>query len=405
VSDHKSKITILRGPITAVTASIIIVVILEVLVRVFLPQFGWSQRLDRNLGWSTNEYIQFDAASAAIREAGKKRILFLGDSVLAGGGVSRLENRFSNLLKEHLGASVAGRVFAAGGWGTDQELLAFMQKGKAWRPDVVVVAFTPNNDLANILSHSHGPKKFKPYFVVDEIGGLRLYDGYGNPLSYEAVTKTPETNPGFRSYLWSLIRGLQVSRKWFDFGDSRTERLQNVDPRYVHFRPKEERPHEIYERQETLSWSPQSGVNHVSAYIHENFPINTYQWRLLEEVLQELRVSVEAGGGTLVVMLVPMIYDPRQLETVAGGSFQERFRTPKGSFTFRSAEPRDRLRKICANVGAQFFDPTAQFIEHIRRNDLTERVWPDPNDRHFSDVGHKILAQISKDFFAGLLEK
>jgi hypothetical protein len=158
---------------------------------------------------------------------------------------------------------------------------------------------------------------------------------------------------------------------------------------------KNERSIEIYKCQDTLSWAPQMGINHVSAYIHEDFPDNSYQWRLFEHLVIQLRDDVEKGGGTLVIMLLPAIYNPWNLDTVAGGPFEKQFVTPHGVFTFRSAEPRERLLAICRKNRILFLDPTTEFLNRVARHDLHGQVWPPPHDRHFSHVGHSIVAGIT----------
>ena len=159
---------------------------------------------------------------------------------------------------------------------------------------------------------------------------------------------------------------------------------------------------EIYNKQTSLSWSPETGINDVSAYIQDDLATNRYQWRLLEHILLRLRKEVEEVDAKLVVMLLPVIFNPRDADTIAGGPFVQEFQTPSGSFTFRSAEPQDRLREISERTGIAVFDPTTDFIAFVRDNDL-EAVWPDPHDRHFSDVGHKALADISRDILVEYL--
>ena len=122
----------------------------------------------------------------------------------------------------------------------------------------------------------------------------------------------------------------------------------------------------------------------MPAYIHDNFEINTYQWKLFESILIELNKEVESSGGKLVVIILPVIFNPEDSETIAGGSFAKSFQTPEGYFTFRSDEPVERVRAISKRVGSMFFDPTQEFIKYVSDNDLMKVVWPNPNDRHFS---------------------
>ena len=383
---------------------LIALLIAEVLLRTFVPEIGWAQRKDAVVGWSSDEYKEFDPEDS--EDGAATRILFLGDSFLAGSGVSALDKRFPVLLQSQLARTESSRILAAGGWGTDQQLIAFVQKGIPWKPDLVILAFCANNDISNILSNSHGLKKRKPYFVLEDSGSLRLYDGYGNPLDSKSILHTEDAHrnsdsPQVRSYLFDFTR--LILRFLASPDQSAETEDQAVDARYLKFRYWEEKREEIFRQQDRLSWSPQNGVNHASAYIHENFEINTYQWRLFESILAKLKEEVESSGGKLVLMLLPVIFNPADSGTIAGGSFVKEFQTPDGSFTFRSVEPRERLQTISDNTGITFLDPTQDFINMVLKNNLMKQVWPE-NNRHFSDLGHEIMANLLEDHIEALVK-
>jgi len=292
--------------------------IAEIFLRIFIPEIGWAQREEKIIGWSNDEYKLFEPSGR--KNETEKRILFVGDSFLAGSGVSDLDKRFPILLESMLNYKLSSRIIAAGGWGTDQQLLAFNQKGKFFKPDLVIVAFCANNDISDILSHNHGPKKLKPYFVIGKDEKMELYDGYGVPINYGAIFQDGDKNerqngPLMRSYLVDYLRHILKTRISSD-KVNRIGNFESVDTLYRKFRFWEERPDELYKRQSELSWSPQNGVNHVSAYIHENFEINTYQWRLFEQILLKLKKEVEKSGGKLAVLLLPVIFNPEDLEAI-----------------------------------------------------------------------------------------
>jgi hypothetical protein len=105
-----------------------------------------------------------------------------------------------------------------------------------------------------------------------------------------------------------------------------------------------------------------------------------------------MRDETDRIDARLIVMLLPVTYKPQDARFVAGGELEFRFQTPDGPFTYRAAEPRDRLERICGELGIELFDPTAEFIDIIVERDLVERAYPRPPDRHFSPVAHAILA-------------
>ena len=155
----------------------------EIAVRLWLPQIGWHSEKDTGLAWSSQEYKQFDPAPGP-RVPGQSRILFLGDSNLAGAGVSDLDQRLPSLVGRCLGDRAIVQILASGTWGTNQELLAFLQKGRARNPDVVVLVLTVFNDLANIVSNGSGDRHAKPYFAIDDTtGALELHSWDGCMIS------------------------------------------------------------------------------------------------------------------------------------------------------------------------------------------------------------------------------
>jgi hypothetical protein len=380
-------------------------VLLELALRVIMPQIGWTQREDPLLGWSSREYQEFKPQTDVATQG--KRILFIGDSFLAGSGVTSLEHRFPVLLRRRLGNACDIAILASGAWGTDQELLAYEEKGFAWRPDIVVVAFTASNDLKNILSNYGGPRMPKPYFVYSEGAGLTLHSFDGRQAAqagHDALRESPIRDPLWKRSLLLRLAVLKlhrlVSREEYD-----PAAFPLVDERYKHFTYRGRLYEEITENQEHLTWSPQMGANDISAYIKEDFRFNSYGWQLLEQILARLQGEVGRNHGQVVLMLLPVAFDPRDPDTIAGGPFTKQLATPEGPFTFRSAEPRDRLAAICARRNITFFDPTDEFRTHVTRNSQIKAFWPDPKDGHFSDRAHEYLAEICAKWFSALLSQ
>jgi hypothetical protein len=161
---------------------------------------------------------------------------------------------------------------------------------------------------------------------------------------------------------------------------------------------KREQATEIYALQSDLSWSPQDSVSHVAAYIGDPFPLNNYQWTLFEGIVSMLRAEVSNQGAQLVVIMLPVTYHPQDLRFLVGSALTHTFRTPSGPLTFRTAEPTARLADICHRLSVPLFDPSNDFRRIVLENDLVQTCWPDPEDRHFSEVGHRIVAELLTDY-------
>ncbi|MFC2173954.1 SGNH/GDSL hydrolase family protein, partial [Acidobacteriota bacterium] len=352
---------LLRRITLVVLSTLFAFALAEAVVRILVPQAGWRQFEDTSLGWSGKEYQALDSR-AVPKPDNAVRIVTLGDSFLAGAGIYRYEQRFTEVAKERLPFEADVHVLASAGWGTDQQLLAFLQKGAPLKPDLVILAFCANNDLSDNLSNGWPPNKLKPYFVLHDSGRLELFAHNGEPI--ENATRYLNYRKRawiFQSYFLDLLRYMVLGRPT----RSHQEISPSVDPRYQKFHHLPEHTEEILSLQPELSWSPQAWPTRISAYVHEDFETNTYQWKLLEALMVRFKSETEKSGARFLVMLLPVSLKPHDLRFAVGGDLVNEFRTPQGSFTFRASEPRDRLQAICKRQGIHFFDPTGDFIQQI----------------------------------------
>ena len=370
----------------------------EISLRIFYPQLSWRMYSDYALGWASKEYHQFNPALEPP-QANNRRILFLGDSHLAGSALKSLNSRFPIIYNTEFDQDARIKILASGGWGTDQQYLGFLQKGLSWKPTMVVVAFSSNNDISNITSDRHLNRHwpYKPFYVIGDQGELRLYDTNGQPSTELEIIKQMNQHHSYRSYTVDLFRYLVLTLSNQKAKESQTLR-QGVDPRYQqlivdHADWQSDKMAELVSLKKDLSWSPQTGINHISAFIHEDFKTNSYQWRLLEIILKKITDQANTIGARTVLMVLPTPLTTENLRLVPGGDFEFRFNTPDGPFTFHSNEPHKRLKQIAKRIGIEFFDPTPEFIRYVRANNLREVVWPYPEDKHFAEMGHQILAK------------
>ncbi len=140
-----------------------------------------------------------------------KRILLLGDSLVAGFEVEKQElvdtqleqllNRDSDYTYEVINAGVRG-------YGTDQQLLYLQKEGVKYAPDIVLYVAC-ENDLENIITIHRGGRKFgKSYFRRDENGELELA-GVPVPKKFEPHKSTLITEKEFQEELSTYIAALQ----------------------------------------------------------------------------------------------------------------------------------------------------------------------------------------------------
>jgi hypothetical protein len=117
------------------------------------------------------------------REPGELRILFLGDSVVAGFEVP-YEQTLTAVLEDQLGRRLERPVrvinAAVRGYGTDQSYLYFRERGHRLGPDLVIMVHAYNDAWNNMTMHRMRRLFGKPAFALADDGSLEL-KGYPTP--------------------------------------------------------------------------------------------------------------------------------------------------------------------------------------------------------------------------------
>jgi len=130
------------------------------------------------------------------RRPGRARIVVLGDSFTFGHGVE-IGEAWPALLDARLPAAEVVNL-AVTGYGTDQQLLRFENRGLAYRPDLVLLGLFEGNVFRNTRLEQLGYPK--PRFVLD--GGELELRGVPVPRALERPSGLAR-----RSRLWSLVSG------------------------------------------------------------------------------------------------------------------------------------------------------------------------------------------------------
>ena len=178
--------------VAAILISLTIVAgLVEVALRLFAPdrvRFSVGERnffcrFDHELGWAPLENTsgmqiaenkkflvhqnQFGLRASddmqLEKQAGRKRVLVLGDSYVWGLGATQ-----TDIFTEPAVHGTNDELINCGvsGYGTDQEYLFYQRTGQKFDVDQVALVFTPYNDVENNLN----PKQYshlKPYFTLN----------------------------------------------------------------------------------------------------------------------------------------------------------------------------------------------------------------------------------------------
>lgn len=145
----------------------------------FEDQTSWMHR-PGTAGWfrkEGNAYVRINSAGLRDREHSKSkppntyRVAVLGDSFAEALQVP-LEDTFWHLLETTLapcptlrGRGIEVINFGVSNYGTAQELLALRSRVWDYEPDLVVLLFTPANDVRN-NSRALDQDELRPYFVL-----------------------------------------------------------------------------------------------------------------------------------------------------------------------------------------------------------------------------------------------
>ncbi len=134
---------------------------------------------------------------------GTLRVAILGDSFAEAVQVP-VEDAFPSVLERSLAGceALGGRRvevlnFGVSGYGTAQELLTLRARAHAYRPDLVLLAFFPGNDVVeNDRALDHDP--MRPYFRLER-GTLVLDEGFREGTAYRWGVSVPG-----RAWSWLL---------------------------------------------------------------------------------------------------------------------------------------------------------------------------------------------------------
>ena len=162
--------------LTNLTILFVLLFILELFLRFNSPivtyRMDVSSTIAKKVGWGPDksQNNQFLCDFIHSKNSNKFLILTVGDSMLACNPKSGIpfEATIPGALGEEIGERYEVYNLAAGGWGNDQELIAY-QNYNPERFDLVLLFFTPANDLYNNSTNKGiGQNLNKPYFSVKD---------------------------------------------------------------------------------------------------------------------------------------------------------------------------------------------------------------------------------------------
>lgn len=167
-------------------------------------------------GWYAAEgrgYVHINSAGWRDKErpfqkpTGVTRIAILGDSYTEAMQVAE-DSAFPSLLEHNLNRSRPGRFevlnFGVSGFGTAQELLVFRHRALAYAPDVVILAVTTGNDVAD-NTRALRQLDYVPYFQLID-GRLVLDTSFRTSRGFQSRSS-------WRAHTWEfLVRHVRLAQ-------------------------------------------------------------------------------------------------------------------------------------------------------------------------------------------------
>jgi lysophospholipase L1-like esterase len=301
-----------------------------------------------------------------------QRILFLGDSFTAGWEVA-LNETFVSRLRDFLAQlpdrAVNYDLINAGfyGWSPDRLYLFYREEGYRYDSDVVVLQIWVTNDVYEdgYAIFDQGFLEQRPYFRVEEGGQLHYYD-------YPDAKPAPPSPPSGdfigqirffldqNSFTYRLVRdGLKTVLQLFrgEIGAPTLAQPETTDFSVLPL------PLERFRPEYDAQWQE--------------------AWTVTQLVVRELRQTVEAHGGQLVVVIVPGLEEDRP---EAWQYWVDNFGVP---VDWDPAHPRKLWMDFLDEEGIPYLDLLPGMLDYTATTGDSLRF---AVDVHFNAEGHCFVA-------------
>ena len=283
---------------------------------------------------------------------GSERVLVLGDSFMYGDGVEMDES-----MPRRLAAMIPGTEFINAGvraWNLDQEYLYYKERGRVWKPDIVLLAFFINDLIRD-----------PAYEVVEGPEGL--------PVEYRRTAEARERDwrerpQGLRGGVSSWLRRHSVL---YAVVRPRLENLARHGFRGVAEAKTAGRPPKI----------PYLPIFRV----HDPKSPAPPEWLRAYRVLDELKRLVSADGARFAVILVPA---PWQLSEEAWSGWLGWLELDPGLYSRR--EPVEMAASWCEKSATPCLDLLDAFTGRDREGLYLAQ------DFHWTGEGHQVAAEAVK---------
>lgn len=300
----------------------------------FLPQFGHQV--------SFNAAGMRDREHALEKRDGTFRILLLGDSFMEALQVPA-DSMLATLMEQDL-TRATGRpveVINGGvsGWGTGDELRYLTRYGRAYHPDLVVVAMTLHNDISDNLRREW-------YTLKDGV----LADRDPQPKSwFQFKVLESKAFLATRVQLYQLARRVRHGREMQQVGQALNSHV-------------------------------------VELFTVPSPPNIDLGWQLTDRLLGAIRDTTKAMGSQMAVVLLPLKY---QLADTTFAGFVKT--TEKPADRMGMYQPQTMVRRMADSLQIPVVDLLPAFQQWTAAGKAPLYLdW----DGHWNDAGHRLAANV-----------
>ncbi|MEZ6131418.1 MAG: SGNH/GDSL hydrolase family protein [Planctomycetaceae bacterium] len=371
----KFLIVLMASVLAGIACEIILAVVGVSFPRPYIPDPHIGTRLQPGLcawfgkeggAWvCVNESGFRDDSHAIEADPDTLRIAVLGDSYVEAAQVA-LEDTFWKVLETRLSKQSKRNVevmgFGISGFGTAQELLAYRHYARNWKPDIVILAMTPSNDIRNNSSHLE-PVQERPFFKLVD-GNLIEDRGF---LQHPAFLLANQTSSRIKTWMINASRTLQLAaelkqRPGNNAQDAVTE--QGLDD-------------SIFKPPVTPAWQE--------------------AWDVTEALIRQLHEDVTADGAVLVVVTLTSANQVPPDEAIWKQNCID-----LGTSNLTYAE--DRIADVCRESGI----PVLTLAAPMRSMAVEQLVWfhgfPNtaPGTGHWNVHGHQVAGRLIAEFLQKL---
>jgi len=281
-----------------------------------------------------------------IERNDKKRIVVLGDSYTEALQVD-LEQTYHGRLEAEFADRLEVLNFGVSGYGTAQELLTYKLFARTFRPDIVLLAFYPGNDIKDNVKDLSGNYP-RPYFTLGQ-DGLELDDSF---------RRSPKQRRSKRVYdLYYYLTDHSIILSLLDQLRYRKRREQSAQQRAL--------IRGMSKAESDLIYAPKS-KSHRDA------------WLLTERLILELAAEAKKDGAEFVLLVQDSM--PRQITTIDNAYYVE-----------------GRLGRLCEENGlvCGFMGPAA--IDIYRKSGRTLHGFGGGNSGHWNQEGHEVAYTVLRN--------